>query len=81
VRRLAAALESVFWPRNGSLLPFSEETNALFQARRGNPGSKLQVWGSIRLLKAATSRRTPNVPSAPCVKNYAALGGLPARHP
>ena len=62
----------MFWPRNGSLLPFSGETHAWFQARRGNSGSKLPVWGSIRLLKAATSRRTPNVPSAPCVKNYGA---------
>jgi len=75
MRRLVAALESVFWLRNGSLLPFSGETNAWFQACGGNPGSKLPVWGSIRLLKAATSRRTPNVPSAPCGQNYAALGG------
>jgi hypothetical protein len=64
VRRLVAALESMFWLRTGSLLPFSGETDAWFQARRGNPGSKLPVWGSIRLLKAATSRRTPNAPSA-----------------
>jgi hypothetical protein len=75
VRRLVAALESVFWPRNGSLLPFSGETNAWFQAQHGNPGSKLPVWSSTKLLKAATRRRTPNVPLAPCVKNYAALGG------
>jgi len=80
VRRLVAALESVFWTRNGGLLPFSGETNVWFQGRRGNPGSKLPVWDSIRLLKAATSRRTPNVPSAPCVKSYAALGGTPALH-
>jgi hypothetical protein len=46
--------------------------------RTNNPGSKLPVWGSTRLLKAATSRRTPNAPWAPCVKNYAALGGTPA---
>jgi len=51
---------------------------AWFQARRGNPGGKLPVWGSISLMKAATSRRTPNVPAAPCVKNHAALGGTPA---
>jgi hypothetical protein len=75
VRRRVAALENVFWLHNGGLLPLSGETNAWFQVRRGNPGSKLPVQGSIRLLQAATSRRTPNVPSAPCVKNYAALGG------
>ena len=78
VRRLAAALEIVFWPGNGSLLPFSGETNAWQQAHGGHPGSKLPVWGSTRLLKAATSRRTPNAPWAPCVKNYAALGGMTA---
>jgi hypothetical protein len=60
-----AVENSVFQPRNGSLLPFSEETNAWFQARRGNPGSKLPGWDRIRLLKAATSRRAPNVSSAP----------------
>ena len=32
----------------------------MFQASRGNPGGKLPVWGSFRLWKAATSRRTPN---------------------
>jgi hypothetical protein len=47
----------VFWPSNGSLLPFSGETNAWFQAHRGNRGSKLPVWGSIRLLKAAPGLR------------------------
>jgi hypothetical protein len=71
VRRLVAALESVFWPCNGSSLPFSGETNAWFQASRGNSGSKLPVWGSIRLLKAGTSRRTPNAPSMPCVQTHA----------
>jgi hypothetical protein len=74
VRRLVAALEIVFWPGNGSLLLFSAETHAWLQAHCGNPGSKLPVWGSTKLLKAATSRRTPNVPWAPCVKNSAALG-------
>ena len=78
VRRLVAALEIAFWPGNGSLLPFSGETNAWLQAHRGNPGSKLPVWGSTRPLKSATSRRTPNAPWVPCVKNYAALGGTPA---
>jgi hypothetical protein len=78
VRRLGAALEIVFWPSNGSLLPFSGETNAWLQAHHSHPGSKLPVWGSTRLLQAATSRRTPNAPWAPCVKNYAALGGTPA---
>jgi len=79
VRRLVAALEIVFWPRNGSLLPFSGGTHAWLQAHRGKPGSKLPVWGSTRLLKAATSRRTPNAPWAPCVKNHAALGVPPAK--
>jgi hypothetical protein len=74
VRRLVAALEIVFWPGTGSLLPFSGKTNSWLQAHRGNPGSKLPVWGSTRLLKAATSRRTPNAPWVPCVKNYAVLG-------
>jgi hypothetical protein len=60
VRRLVAALEIVSWPGNGSLLPFSGETNAWLRAHRGNPGSKLPVWSSTMLLKAATSRRTPN---------------------
>jgi len=55
VRRLVAVMESVFWQRNGSLLPFSGETNAWLQAHRGNPGSNLPVWGSTKLLKAATS--------------------------
>jgi hypothetical protein len=77
-RRPVAALEIVFWPGNGSLLPFSGETNAWLQAHRGIPGSKLPVRGSTRLLKAATSRRTPNAPGAPCVKSYAALGERPA---
>jgi hypothetical protein len=81
VRRLVAALEIVSWPGNGSLLPFSGETHAWLQAHRGHPGSKLPVWGSTRLLKAATSRRTPNVPWAPCVKNYTALGVPPANAP
>jgi hypothetical protein len=81
VRRLVAALEIVFWPGNGGLLPFSGETNAWLQAHGGNPGSKLPVGGSTRLLKAATSRRTPNAPWAPCVKNYAALGKTPALLP
>jgi hypothetical protein len=62
VRRLVAALEILFWPGNGSLLPFSGETHAWLQAHRGNPGSKLPVWGSTRLWKAATSRRAPNAP-------------------
>jgi hypothetical protein len=73
VRRLVAALLSGYWPRTGSLLPFSGGTNAWFWARRGIPGSKLPVWGGIGLMKAATSRRTPNAFSTPCVKNYAAL--------
>jgi len=60
VRRLVAAMVCGFWQRNGSLLPFSGETNAWLQARGGSPGSRLPVWGSIRMLKAATSRRTPN---------------------
>jgi len=77
VRRLVAALEIVYWLRDGSLLPFSGETNACFQTRRGNPGSKLPVRGSSRLFKAATSRRTPNAPS---VKTHAALGGTSALH-
>jgi hypothetical protein len=64
VWRLVAALEIVFWPGTGSLLPFSGETNAWPQAHSGNPGSKLPVWGSTRLLQAATSRRTPNAPWA-----------------
>jgi hypothetical protein len=71
VRRLVAALESVFWPGNGSLLPFSGEINAWLLAHRDNPGSKLPACGSPRLLKAATSRRTPNAPWVPCIQNYA----------
>jgi hypothetical protein len=31
----------MFWPRNGSLPPFSGETDAWLQVQRGNPGSKL----------------------------------------
>jgi len=62
VRRLVAALTGVCWPGNGSLLPFSFETLDWFQARRGNPGSELPVWGSIGLSKAAPGRRTPKRP-------------------
>jgi len=51
VRRLVAALKIVIWRGNGSLLPFSGETNAWLQAYRGNPGSKLPVRGCTRLLK------------------------------
>jgi hypothetical protein len=44
---------------------FGIEAYNCFQACRGISGSKLPVWGSIGLLKAATSRRTPKAPSAP----------------
>jgi hypothetical protein len=52
VRRLVAACEIVLWPGNGSLLPFSGETNARLQADRGNPGSKLPVWGQHQAVES-----------------------------
>ena len=45
------------------------------------PGGKPPYRGSTRIDKAAPGRRPPKAPSAPCLKNYAALGGTPALLP
>jgi hypothetical protein len=46
-------------PQNGSLLPLYGETPDRLQAYCGLPGGEPPVCGSIGLVQAATSRRTP----------------------